>query len=660
MKFEISPFNKRLFLYLLLVSAYILVSFFKVNRFWNAVTLLPGNEKLLFFTEGAFQYRYAEMTARGERIPANDVNAQYPEGIRPFSELKMLMPLAHGYTYRLFNKLVPGIPFCVYLVFFISLYTSLIMFVVFAVNKLLWKDTRAALLMSVLYAASWASFSRTLPSGSSFIPYNLEDFSLLLIFCNFAFFMKGLAEDRPARSAVNGAAAGIFLALASCGWHFTAFYFFIFSFSAAIVTLAGIALNRRDNMLELLAGFALFFTGTRLPAPAAAGDLGSVPMLIICALVLFLGLQKLLGAVSRAEKYAAFAACMLAAGIASYFAARGTNLNYTHVYSLFLDKLRFLGAKPDDPSLLRFESKLLWIEDFNNIDLRHLLPALSCLLLGVPGLFLLIANLPGRDFKNTDIFLVCSGSAFVLLYLLANRLCVFAAFFLAVFCGYFFSRFIFRLRKRIYAPLILLIALLEALALAYYGSPGQMRPVFQTAGSAGTGPRIAYPYNIAELTGWVNADTRAGDAIVSDFQFGPSILLITGRPVVFHSKFESRAFREKYGEFIRALYGPEKDFYALCSRYGARYFVYDIPLVLDKSKDSRRYLTCNLQLSRDCAAFKFHFSPENLRYFRLCFRNAYFSVYEAGRTGKRARAYDYPYINIYDLKTFTADGRMDF
>ena len=57
-----------------------------------------------FAAEGAAHFRYTEMVAGGRAIPALDVRAQWPEGLRVFRETSPAMEYLFGWTYRL----IPG------------------------------------------------------------------------------------------------------------------------------------------------------------------------------------------------------------------------------------------------------------------------------------------------------------------------------------------------------------------------------------------------------------------------------------------------------------------------------------------------------------------------------------------------------------------------
>jgi len=244
------------------------------------------------------------------------------------------------------------------------------------------------------------------------------------------------------------------------------------------------------------------------------------------------------------------------------------------------------------------------------------------------------------------------SSGFLALYILVNRMCVFAVFFLAILCGYLFLKIIQKIPKALYIPIVILLVSWEIYGLdGYHVQKGIKNSIFNNDNEK-KAASFSFPYNLAELTTWIRMNTGRDSVFISDFQFGPSILLNTDRPIVFHSKFESRPIRDKYREFIFALFDSEEEFYEICRKYGAEYFVYDVPIVLDRSRESRRYLTNSIKLDRNTPAFKFHFDPDSLKHFNLCFRDALFSVYQVVENRRNMKKYDYPYIPAYDLSSF--------
>jgi len=105
----------------------------------------------------------------------------------------------------------------------------------------------------------------------------------------------------------------------------------------------------------------------------------------------------------------------------------------------------------------------------------------------------------------------------------------------------------------------------------------------------------------------------------------------TGRPIILHPKFENRTIRERYREFLEAIYARETQFHEFCVKNGADYFVYDISFLLD-AKESRRYKADKLgPLDPNCAAVLFQQHPERLRQFEPEFAEGRFAVFRVLR-----------------------------
>ena len=96
------------------------------------------------------------------------------------------------------------------------------------------------------------------------------------------------------------------------------------------------------------------------------------------------------------------------------------------------------------------------------------------------------------------------------------------------------------------------------------------------------------PGNYRPLVAWINAHTPTNAVVLASISEAPVILAHTGRPLVLHSKFENWEIRERYRQFLAAIYGSEEQLAEFCRRYGAEYFIFDRGF-FNTGKDSRRY-----------------------------------------------------------------------
>ena len=100
----------------------------KIFLFTQVTVFNYQDDTGLFWTESAFQYRYARMVAHKEPLPSTDYTIQYPEGLEVFSHITIAMELVSGYLYQFFSIVFPHLPFHVFLIYFICLFSSLSIF----------------------------------------------------------------------------------------------------------------------------------------------------------------------------------------------------------------------------------------------------------------------------------------------------------------------------------------------------------------------------------------------------------------------------------------------------------------------------------------------------------------------------------------------------
>ena len=223
---------------------------------------------------------------------------------------------------------------------------------------------------------------------------------------------------------------------------------------------------------------------------------------------------------------------------------------------------------------------------------------------------------------------------FFVIYLLIIRMWIFPVFFLALFVG--------RLISKVKPTHIIFVSALLLLSFS-----------FEVYKNNRTRIQVLRPAEYGDVIDWVNKNTEPDDVILTSFELGPGILAYTGRPIVLHSKFESALIREKCKRFIFAIYGNEKGFYDLSHEFQADYYIYQMPIVINDSKESDRYITNNLILSTDTVAYKFQFEPEKLRYFTLLYQNSYYRIYRIHAEGENITAKPrYLYQPIFDKQLF--------
>ncbi len=641
----------------------------------------PANGDCFFWTEGAVQFRYARMVAEGATIPARDPALQWPEGIEPRKRLCLLMERTVGASYRAFSRLFGRPPFHVWAAYAPHVVAALGVPAAYLAGAAVWSSVWAALLAAALYAFSLATVGRAIGS------FGHEDFALPWLFLSAAFLLRvvrggaagagGVASAASAAGApgmarrivdggrriADGALAGLFLALGLGSWHFSRFVYLliVLALGARLFAADGAARERAARALAWATAGAL---AACLVFPVLRGS--SLPL----SPSFLLSVALLTGAVVETRLFPsrnptppgprAFARRAVTTGLVLAALLGGARVvsqteteDYAHVYALFLAKLRFLGAKPDDPRLLSPEARSLWIEDFSSPS-AYLVVATF----GVP-IALAIAALagerarrraaasrrdapPGDGVSSRDalallvLLVVLSGTSF----LLVKRLFVVLTFFLAALAGGAARRAARARRpgpkaraaglaRLVPAALILFAVGLEAFKFATHGQETAvtrtLRALLKRKPEALTIPN--WHANDLATVAWIRNHTEADAAFVGRIGSSPMILTYAGRPIVLQPKYEVPAIRARARAFGAALYGSESDLYRFCREHGAAYYLHEARSALESGPDSERYVGCATRLSKASAAFRLQFAGEASRFFEPLYRNLSYSVY---------------------------------
>jgi hypothetical protein len=616
-----SPRACRVLLGALLVAA----TLYKIAAFERAPRFDPHDDTCLFWTESAFHYRYARMVGLGESIPALDRDVQFPEGMRVFREETVVMEYAAGLTFRVARLVAPGLPFHRWLVWFVCAFSSLSIAAAFLAGRALWGSRAAGLVAAFAYGLSPFSFNRLIGN------YGREDFALPILFLSFAAFVASLREGpgRRRRFATRGA---LFLAAGLASWHVSRFYATFFFVALAPIGLA-LATDREGFARTLrVAVAALLAAGALVPVLREKAFLLSPGFLVAVALLVAAEASWRRG-LARGRSIALFAAiAVVLFGAASLFPTG--ERDYSHVTGLAVEKIRHLGKKPTDPAALPYDARVLWVEAFESPSLASMLIAGSTLLAwGAIALALGARRLAARRLDAAQAFAVVFAFLFTGLYLLLDRFSPFAVFFVAAILPVVLPPSAPR-RTAVLALLALTAALQISYDLRFDRDNPWRRSVLATFPPRAPKEIPNFGNNV-RLVRWMRRHAPERAVTLTWYPTGPMVLTDTWRPINLHSKFESRALRDKERRMIEALYGDrEEDFFRLCSEFQSDLFVYQANLLLDRSSSSSRYMADRMILPTTSPAFLFHYRPEALRHFTLIYQDGFYRVFRVHEEGE--------------------------
>ncbi len=417
-----------------------------------------------------------------------------------------------------------------------------------------------------------------------------EDFAVPLLLFALAFTVRALQEQKRRDQIV----AALFWLAALASWHLTQFVMAPFVAAAVLVYLGKGRTPRLPWFVIVLAAGTL-----AIPVLRAKQVYLSPTLCALYALALAVWIDG-----GRRRAIRIFAGSLALCLLLGLLFQKSTG-EYAHVYALFFAKLHFLGMKPADPSQLPWEARLLWEGAFNTATWQEFRHSLAwCLPLAVLAMWL--------TRRDTDvavrIFIVFTLLLFPLAWMVV-RYFTFLGFTAAVVgAGLLTQRFWWK--TAVFAATVAQLAGLDFQPLE------RVQPA---------------PAEYVPVVRWLNDQTPSNAVVLATITESPVFWAHTGRPIILHPKFENREIRERYREFLEAIYGGEDGFYEFARRHGADYFIYDTGFLFD-AEESRRYKADKLgPLPPDCAAELFQDHPERLKHFTLELAADRFSVFRLAR-----------------------------
>ena len=531
----------------------------KTAKIFSNPTWSDRDEVGQFWSEFAFHYRFAKFFAEHpvsdwEQL-SHDKSVQYPDTIDDWAEFTVAMEVPAGVLYRWVK---PSMAFHVWVVWYDCLVSSLTLFALFFLARALWKNDVAGVCASALYAALYPSYGRTVKNL-----FLREDFALPLIVLAMFFSVRAL-QDRKVRDQVL---AGLVWLAALASWHLTQFLLAVGVGAAVLVYLGKGETPRVPWFVWVLAVGAVAVPVLRVKQFYLSPTM--------CALVALSIAVWINGWRRKAIKvFAGTAAVLLGLGMLM----QKSYGEYAHVYELFFCKLRYLGVKPEDPSALSWEARCLWEGAFNTAAWGDWWRYLQwCGPLAMAGA--VVGWKAGRMEVGKRVFVVFAVLLIPLAWMVVRYFTFLAPAAAVLAAGL--------VTGRMWWKLAVLAAVVWQLVVLDY-EPLDRTPV--------------KPEYYQSIVAWMKAKTPTNAVILASISESPVFLAHTGRPIVMHSKFENRRIRERYREFLAALYGTEEQMHEFACRYGADYFVYDRGCLVT-GKDSWRYKADKLgELPAGCVA----------------------------------------------------------
>jgi tetratricopeptide (TPR) repeat protein len=628
----------------LLVFLVGLNSFIKISNF--------GDGKL-YYSDAALRFRYAEMYSQGKKIPVVDKQVLYPEGLLVRTLIHLTMDWVIGNSHRLF---LPKIPFTDYVKYFVSIFSSLSVLLVFLLGTAIGKSKASGLIAALFYTIGIPSFWRIIGN------YLREAFALPFIFTALYLFTQ-TAKNKIKIGQRNLLLflAGVGFAMALITWHLSQFFltvlvtFLIFYF---ILNNEPVKIQTFKNLGFFL--LPIFLVGLIWQPISSKYFLLSFPVIIIIWLWLVALLAK-----EKNQKTITKRAILALSLIPIYFI--GMRIfpkyfaEYGHVFETILAKIIHFGKKPANPADLSFDARSIWMGPFASPGpISIIFSMLVPFILAIIGW---VGSLTRDFFKQFDynrLFLSYFIIAFTILYLLVIRLEVFLFFFLTLAIG-FNRNLIWGKKKGWRLVLILLIGgfFIESYKTFNYQKLFD-RYYLRLAKEWLTKP-TAYGSDWENLTNWLKENTNPAEPILADVDISAMLLTYVGRPIIIEPIYENVITRRRAQECLKAFFQCEADFLKIIRKYQASYVIYQQDFLLDNSKESNRYLTDNMQVKKSSVAYLMHFQPESLKYFALQHQTNTFRVYKVlGENEKKSLPPKFPYSPYFDPILFNQNPKNEY
>jgi len=598
-----------------------------------------------FWSERAFHYRTTLMFAVDDfhdpSLLAADTFQQSPGGVNAWRQYTLLMEPVYGTLYRWFGRdreiLVD------FLLRLIPLIHVLLLPGLYFTARALGARPVIALAGTLVYAGCSLGYFRLV--GSLLLK---EDFALL-------FFMGFLAAHfgawRRESLGLLGVACGL-LGVFLASWHLSQFLLLPVAVASAVAAMAEPD-DKRRLAWRIPAAYLLTMLAVGLtPSLRARGFLLSPAVMVLLALLVSLVVvRRLAGPRATPGRRLGLLlglSVVLLGGTTLYALSNG---NYNHVFGLAVQKIRHGFRLPEDPGQLPFDVRVFWVPPFTSpawgqIKARlgwQLLVLLPTLIWTVRTALRPAVRAPLRAFLlGVPVYLVAwlfierLGVVFLPMAAVATALALEAA---AGDRGPWPGRGTPGQRAGLMIALVAAVVLLNLatvmrpdvrLARAVLGG----RPVAVTLSDMDVG------YFRADLLRWLKTNTpghfsRYGAAskpasVVADIGLSTQISLYARRPTVLNSQFENAFIRQRYADWLQALFATDPSRLAdFLHETQADYLVIGRDWLTTAGSGTAAYQAgvvgnCTL----DMTLARLQFDPTGLDYLQPVYNNEFYRVFK--------------------------------
>ena len=571
---------------------------YKVQEvFWDA--------PLPFTLESALYFRRVEQVLNNGRLPEVDKGIQYPQGVvvrendtvgseYVYAALTRLFPASFTLENRL--RWIEAAWFCLGI-------PLMVLWVGW------WRQSwTGGFLAGLLYAVALSSVVRS--TGQELSHENVA-LPLLLGHLAFAVLARRGGGGMAVAATILSAAC---LALAQTAWDLVQFYVVLWAIGSLWRVFAEPAPDDRGAWRLYAASMgALGVSALINPYMRAHGFLISPVYLLSVGVVVAWGLRRFEALPRRVVWQAVVVVGFVLAG---WWLATRYHQSYDHFAGLLAAKLRYLNHKPEDPALLTFDQRIMWVPALHSTTWSMIWSTFPAMLLLTCAAFPLLSRSSNIRRDPEIIQLLISYAASLITFILFYRFHVFLAVFAAVGLGVLAGETI---RRRDWIPWVVM-------PLLAFGVVVEALQVLRQPERWGRG---FYYDEVRELTRWMR-EHAAGRPVLANFGISASLAAYSGCPVVLHPKFEGAEIRNRVRTYGEALFsGDEKHLRDWAGRYGAEYLVFALGEFSSIAPSQQmRYFVNVLSPPAQAAARLLDKNPERARYFLYQWGNRKYRVFK--------------------------------
>ncbi len=602
----------------------------------DAQRQLTANGSIPFSLESALAFRRIQMVYRDGELPKIDRGIQYPGGV----VTREVDTLGTERAYARAAKLWPGTRNLAEKIRWLHLaWFCLSVPAIFFWVKWMGGGTVGGFWAAAFYAVAISAVAR---STGQELSHENNALPLLIGHLAIGAWARNRAGSLRARMFWGWVSAAL-AALALCAWDLVQFYLMLFMAWGVVDALRG-RMSREDLWTRAVPMMAvLLAAGLRNPYLGAHGFLLSPAM--------GLGWGMLLAGapVAQRQRMATRVVLVLLPLLAVLALSAFYLPSYSHFASLLWAKLRFFNIRPDDPSQLTFEQRILWAPALNSTSWALLWEWFPFLLVltAVAVWALIRGTVRNRhafaDFPSLLFFLLASLVSFILFFRFHVWMAVFACGMVGLWAGQL---------DRIGRPWLrgCAVALLAGGWLVEASQPwrGPLRREESPVVAAPNAPDWHGPLYWGRPNVYA-AETEAlmdhlrkyaaPEPVLANFGISAGIATYGGCPVVLHPKFESPEIREKVREYGEALFkGEEAEFRDWMEAQGATIYVHSMGEFSELQPGLQmRYMVDALDPATNAAARLFEQRPEELKSFVPQFANRKYRVFRLKQSPLSAR-----------------------